>query len=156
MLQIETIIMMNSVDHLLQKKFSAHTHQEKIEIKRLGRDTPELQIKQQSGGKHCRNFSSSWYGKAPWLTGSVSKQALYCFPCLLFGKFDDGPWTKSGFIDMKHLSERIRKHEGTKSHINCCVQLELFGKVDIRTQLDDGYRLSIKRFNRTVDNNRHV
>ena len=146
---------MNSVDHLLQKKFSAHSDQEKLEIKRLGRDKPELQIKQ-SDGKNSRKFSSSWYDKATWLTGSVSKQALYCFPCLLFGKFDDGPWTKSGFTDLKHLSERIRKHEGTKSHINCCVQLELFGKLDIRNQLDDGYRLSIRRFNMRVDNNRHV
>ena len=146
---------MNSVDHLLQKKFSAHSQQEKLEIKRLGRETPDLQIRQRDG-KQNRKFSSNWYDKTHWLTGSVSKQALYCFPCLLFGTYDDGTWTKLGFNDMKHLGERIKKHDKSNSHINCCVQLELFGRVDVRTQLDDGYRLAIRRFNQKVDDNRHV
>ena len=147
--------MMNSVDHLLQKKFSAHSHQEKLEIKRLGRETPDLQIAQRDG-KQNRKFSSNWYEKTHWLTGSVSKKALFCFPCLLFGTYDDGTWTKLGFNDMKHLSERIKKHDKSKAHIDCCVQLELFGRVDVRTQLDDGYRLAIRRFNQKVDDNRHV
>lgn len=36
------------------------------------------------------------------------------------------------------------------------VKLALFGRVNIATQLDDGYRVSMRRHNEEVDKNRHV
>ena len=37
------------------------------------------------------------------------KKSLFCFYCILFG--GEGLWTTVGCKDLKHLSERIKKHE---------------------------------------------
>ena len=147
---------MNTVDYLLEHKFSALSEQEKLEIKRLGRHIPDnFSIKQKCKSQN-RNFSTSWFEKIPWLTGSVSRKSLYCFPCLLFEASGNAVWSKTGFTDMHHLGERIRSHDKSSSHITCCLKLQMIGRVDIRTQLNDSYRYSIRRHNQTVDTNRHV
>ena len=46
---------------------------------------------------------------------SVAGNSLFCFPCLLFG--GDTAWTQQGIVDLKHLSNKIRKHECSTSHI---------------------------------------
>ena len=48
------------------------------------------------------------------------------------------------------------REEKSAVHIMCCLQLEMFGKIDIGQQLDDGYRMTIRRHNQQVDKNRHV
>ncbi len=147
---------MNTVDYLLENKFSSLTEQEKLEIKRLGRHIPEDFSIQQKCKSQKRNFSPRWFETTKWLTGSVARKALYCFPCLLFEASGNGVWHKNGFTDIHHLGERVRKHGSSSSHITCCLRLQMFGRVDIRTQLDDSYRDSIRKHNQKVDNNRHV
>ena len=58
--------------------------------------------------------------------------------------------------DLKHMSERIKKHERARVHMDNCVKLAMLGRVSIGTQLDEGHRLAVRRHNQEVDRNRHI
>lgn len=150
----------NSVKSLLQCPFEKRTLAEKLKVKELGPDQPDLLIRQQTSEKgktYTRSYSSRWYTKKAWLCGCVSANALFCFPCLLFKTTGaDTAWTVTGVRDMKHLSEKIRKHENTRAHMDNSVKLAILGRVNIATQLDDGHRIAIRKHNAEVDKNRHI
>ena len=74
--------------------------------------------------------------------------------CLLFG--GESLWTNKGCNHLKHLSERISKHESSKAHMNNCISLQMFGKVKILSAVDAGYRRSIIKRNELDDRNRHA
>uniref|UniRef100_H3B153 HAT C-terminal dimerisation domain-containing protein n=1 Tax=Latimeria chalumnae TaxID=7897 RepID=H3B153_LATCH len=76
-----------------------------------------------------RRFSRDWLIKIlpngetverKWLMYSETQRAVFCFPCMLFGK--KSPSTpnianpKRGFSDWKHLSPRIGEHENSPEH----------------------------------------
>ncbi|XP_069683566.1 zinc finger MYM-type protein 1-like [Periplaneta americana] len=148
---------MNSVSNLLLKPFSLHSMEEKLEIKALGRPVPELNIEQTIKSKnrqYIRKFNASIYDKHIWICGCEKSNSLFCFPCLLFG--GEYIWTKTGVTDINHLTDRIRKHETSKSHIKNDLSLSLFGKLDIARQLDSEYRNSVHLHNEKVKNNRYV
>jgi hypothetical protein len=56
-----------------------------------------------------------------------------------------------GIRDLKHLSERVKKHEASAANIENDVKFNLFGSVNILTQLNEGYRVSIQHYNKLVD-----
>jgi hypothetical protein len=74
--------------------------------------------------------------------------------CVFFGC--ESNWTATGFRDLKHLSERVKKHEASAAHIENYVKFNIFGSVNILSQLNEGYRLSIQRHSERVDKNRHI
>ncbi len=86
--------------------------------------------------------------------GSQTKKVHFCFPCLLFG--GERPWSRMGYKDLKHLSERIAKHESCGSHLDNAVKLGLLGKVNVAAQIDSAYKCSIERHNKQVEENRYV
>ena len=148
---------MNTVDYLLKNCFSSLSLEARLEIKRLGRHRPEgLEIKQKKASQNRTFQANAWFDKEAWLTACPQKKALFCFPCMLFADKGPGAWTKNGMNDLQHLSERVKSHKKSAVHITCCLQLEMFGKIDIGQQLDDGYRMTIRRHNQQVDKNRHV
>ena len=57
---------------------------------------------------------------------------------------------------MHHLSEKIKKHEMSKIHMDSCLRFATIGRVNIATQLDEGYRLAVRRHNDEVCKNRHI
>ena len=79
---------------------------------------------------------------------------LFCFPCLLFG--GDHSWTIKGVTDLKHLNEKILKHEKSSKHICNVVDLSLLGKVNIAAEIDSGYKLAIEKHNNQVKKNREI
>lgn len=150
---------MNSVDILLEKPFSLRPLQEKLEIKKLGRPTPELNLIQtiniKSGNRSVnRVFKRDVYEKHNWLCGCNSRNALFCFPCLLYG--GESSWAKSGFTDLNHLTVRAKKHEASEIHIKNSLQLALLGSVNVAEQLDSAYRRSISVHNEKVLQNRYI
>ena len=99
------------------------------------------------------------YTKHSWLAGCVVSNALYCFPCLLFQSVGSGTealWTTTGVRDLKHLSEKCKRHESSSSHLDNSMKLQFFGRVSIAEQLDEGYRVGIRRHNEEVTKNRHI
>lgn len=57
---------------------------------------------------------------------------------------------------MHHLSEKVKKHESSKTHMDSCLRFSAFGRVNIATQLDESYRLAVRRHNDEVSKNRHI
>jgi hypothetical protein len=47
-------------------------------------------------------------------------------------------------------------HEASAAHIENDVKFNLFGSVNILSQLNEGYRVSIQRHSELVDKNRHI
>lgn len=137
------ILTMNKIDSLLEKRFSLLSLEEKLEIKKLGAYQPRDVHITQKDGKKTRTFCVAWFDKISWLSVSDKKKSLFCFYCILFG--GESVWTLTGCKDLKHLSERIQKHESSKVHINNVVQFQMFGKINILSSIDTGYRLNIKK-----------
>ena len=66
-----------------------------------------LDIKQCSTNRqkeYTRRFNCDVYKKFEWLSGCDIKNALFCFPCLLFG--GDACWTQKGISDLRKLKKR--------------------------------------------------
>ena len=105
-----------SVKYLQSVQFSSLTKAEKLEVKlkvkEIGRPTPNLNIEQRGANKKytfTRKFSSDLYKKFYCLCGCEEVNAVFCFPCLLFG--EDCAWTKWGVKDLKHIAQKSKKHE---------------------------------------------
>jgi hypothetical protein len=54
----------------------------------------------------------------------------------LFG--GESNWTLTGIRDLKHLSERVKKHEASAAHVENYVKFNLFGSTNILFQLNEG------------------
>lgn len=130
---------------------------EKVAIKSKGRPLPNIQIFQpgvSNKKQYVRSFNSEWYHRKNWLCGCEVKEALFCFPCLLFG--GDPTWTKDGFRNINKMKEKTEKHENSKKHIENVISLSLLGSVDIKEKLSEAYRFSIIEHNRRVSKNREI
>lgn len=149
--------MENSVSALKKLTLSQLTLPQKLEIKTRGRPKPNLSIVQLSssrGNAYSRQFNPSVYEDYNWLCGCNETNALYCFPCLLFG--GDPSWTKSGIKDLNHMKQKICKHNTSIKHMNNMINLSMLGKGNIATELDSGYKASIVKHNEMVTKNRTV
>ncbi|KAI2646079.1 Zinc finger MYM-type protein 1 [Labeo rohita] len=49
-----------------------------------------------------------------------------------------------------------KRHESSRSHLDNAMRLQIFGKLSIAQQLDEGYRIGIRRHNEEVTKNRHI
>jgi hypothetical protein len=144
---------MNSVDSLLNQPFSSRPLEEKVEIKTLGRPMPNLNIVQTAKGSkdisYNRHFKQEIYDKYSWICGCEVRNALCCFPCLLFGSNDS--WSRCGIKDLRHLNEHAKKHLGSKKHMNNILDLSALGTVNIAVQLSRAYQKSVQRHNEEVE-----
>lgn len=105
---------MNKINELLAKPLSSFSLEEKLEIKRLGRPTPDLNIVKSQTNKaqqktRCRKFNADIYHKNEWICGCDVRNMLYCFPCVLFG--GESSWAKTGTSDLVHIWEKMTRHE---------------------------------------------
>ncbi|XP_073450943.1 zinc finger MYM-type protein 1-like isoform X1 [Aquarana catesbeiana] len=150
----------NSVLSLQKRPFTRRSDEEKKRIKELGPDRPNLNIQQQTtdrGRAYTRSFSNTTYQTRTWLTGCEASHAFFCFPCLLIqSPGTDTVWTTTGVCDLKHLTEKSRRHESTRSHLENTLKFHFFGKCSIAKQLDEGYRMGIRRHNEEVTKNRQI
>ena len=88
---------MNTARNLQSHLFSQLSLEEKLKVKRLGPDGPQLLTK---SGLFSHRFTKAWYSKHSWLTGCSHSGKVYCFPCLLFGDSQrETAWTQSGVND---------------------------------------------------------
>ncbi|XP_075232954.1 zinc finger MYM-type protein 1-like isoform X2 [Lycorma delicatula] len=146
-----------TVRELQQLKFSQLSLHEKVIVKKRGRSTPDLLISQpgiSNKKKYIRSFNSEWYQQKSWLCGCEVKNALFCFPCLLFG--GDVTWTKDGFRNINKMKEKTEKHEKSKKHVDNVLSLSLLETVSIKEKLSEAYRLSISEHNVKVKKNREI
>lgn len=149
---------MNSVDSLIKEPFSRRTLEEKVNIKIIGRPTPVLNVTQKaSRGKnlsYVRYFNCKVYDNNSWICGCDVRNALFCFPCVLFG--NDDIWSTKGVEDLGHLNEYMKKHSSNRKHINNVVDLSALGNVNIATQLSRAYHNTLQRHNAEIEKNRYI
>lgn len=149
---------MNSIQEILKLKFSSLTLEKKVEIKNLGRPLPNLpnfiNISKKGQKEYTRHFNIELYQKFKWLCGCETTVSLFCFPCVCFG--GDSSWSKTGVKDLIHLLVKLNKHENSFKHLQNEANFKLLGTMDIRSQIDSGYKLGIKRHNEQVSKNRNI
>ncbi|KAK4875694.1 hypothetical protein RN001_012116 [Aquatica leii] len=151
---------MDVIFKLSETKFHKLTYQEQLAIKDQGRPKPKLKIEvagKSRGKTYLRQFNMDVYSRNNWICGCNQKDALFCFPCVLFAD-DRGEkiWTETGVKDLVHLSEKIKKHENSKTHIGNEIRFALFGKINIQAQLDSAYWVNIQKHNEEVTKNRYI
>lgn len=147
------------VSDLKKLVFSSLSLSDKLDLKNTGRPTPILNIVQvQPGykgrGDFTRKFDKQIYDKYSWICGCEEKNSFFCFVCLFFG--GDDSWTKNGVQDLKHLSEKIKKHENAEKHRHNMISFQMLGQTNILACLSSAYAEDIKKHNETVKKNRHV
>ena len=144
------------VSALKELNFSQLTLQEKVAIKQAGRPLPDIEIVQgvSHNKKYICSFNCDWYQRKTWLCGYEVKNALFCFPCLLFG--GDSGWSKDGFACIKNWKEKTEKHENSRKDIDNVISLSLLGSVNIKERLSEAYRLSVNAHNKNVTKNREI
>jgi len=73
----------NLVKSLFMYPFARWTTEEKLLVKNLGPDKPEINISQQIKVKdkcYKQSFCRSWFNRKTWLAGCGAANALFCFP----------------------------------------------------------------------------
>lgn len=108
-----------------------------------------------------RKLKGNWLGKHTWMKYSMSCDAVYCAPCVLFGSQRDDAkertFTKlSPVTDWSNLSKYVSRHlsEGSSHHDNAraserFLRMQETGKADIMGQLSSYHQEVIER-------NRHI
>lgn len=148
-----------SVDELKCINFREMNLHEKIYIKKLGRPMPDLEINQvytNGSQRYVRKFNARVYRDNDWICGCDITNALYCFPCILFG--GEPAWTKNGVTNLKKMSTKIQKHKNSAKHIENATEFAMLGKnskfyhMDSTDETDSAHKLSIKQ----VEENRLV
>ena len=147
---------MNSVKSLKERPWLQRTHDERMEIKRLGPDQPDLTEIHNRLKLKGRTFQKGWYTRCPWLTGCIDTLRVYCFPCMLFEQHGmQRKWASDGYNDWGHIFEKVQRHGKSEDHINNVISLGLYGNVNIFLQ-NKALRKNISEHNLEVNKNRHV
>ena len=101
------------------------------------RTNAEKEVSTKGEKAYTRSFKNNWYHRKTWLAGCDVANALFCYPCLLFhpenNTADGTAWTIKGVTDMQHLSDKVKKNEKAKNHMDSCLKFSALGRVN--TQL---------------------
>ncbi|KAJ7303161.1 hypothetical protein JRQ81_012094 [Phrynocephalus forsythii] len=146
---------LNSVEALQKTEFSRLCLADQLRIRKMGPHRPPLMLQQsryERGKEFTRKFSAGWYDRKDWLCGCATQDALFCFPCLLFGGVDT--WTRAGVRDLKHLSDKIKRHEKSQSHINSCLQLAVLDSMSGGEEKGGSDQESLRKHNEEIEKNR--
>lgn len=126
-------------------------------IKARGRPTPAIDLKQESKSRsssYTRTFKPSSYEQWKWLCGCPSRNALFCFPCVVLG--GESVWSTTGFRNISRMKEKCDQHEKSKMHQQNSVSLKFLGSVEIRSSISSAFAESILKHNQLVDKNRGI
>ncbi|XP_046863144.1 uncharacterized protein LOC124456877 [Xenia sp. Carnegie-2017] len=136
------------VAELVERSFSSRNISEQKQIARMSRPIPKLTLK-----TNDRSFQESWYSNKDWLCGSVRKNRLFCWPCLLFRSSPrKSPWASTGYHNMHSFSGDSIKHEKTKSHMEAYKQWRLFdSRESVDVLFSRARREAVERHNEEVD-----
>uniref|UniRef100_A0A1X7VK12 TTF-type domain-containing protein n=1 Tax=Amphimedon queenslandica TaxID=400682 RepID=A0A1X7VK12_AMPQE len=87
-----------------------------------------------------QSFNPAWFQKYPWMEYSVTKNAIFCFPCSFFGAASIGTcrpeklFTTKGFSDWKHATGStgvLFKHHNSSSHQQATVAWKQFQQTSL-------------------------
>lgn len=136
-------------------KFSALSYDEKMFVRKLAIPRPAMRNLTQTKSGHNRAFSRNLYNKYIWLTGSETRNKLFCWYCVLFAETKN-PFNSTGYDNLKEVHRALAKHEISKEHTHSSLKFKLFGKQNIVNVLDSARREHINKYNETVRENRKM
>jgi len=70
--------------------------------------------------KHGRAFNNCYYDRFPWMEYSPTSNAVYCFPCRVFGtdsRYREA-FVKKGFTSWSHIMTRAKDHAQSNYHLS--------------------------------------
>lgn len=143
------------VASLLASPFSRRPFNEKLQLIKNGRPTPQLQLNENLK-KGERHFKTENYERYPWLTGCQKTNRLYCWSCLLFTTDKSSTWASSGFVSLTNLTKSAHRHQNSASHLQATVSLKTFGDTRVDLQLDEQRRNHMTAHNNKVKQNREI
>ena len=150
MAQIHAQHFVDVVVQLLQRPFGSRSVADQKLTVQQPRPMPDLKIK--TGD---RSFQMEWYAKKDWLCGSVVRNGLFCWPCLLFKPGASQSWTERGYTNLRNVLPDGKKHEKSKSHLEAYKMwktFDVFERVDV--MFSRARREEIERHNDEVRQNR--
>ena len=144
------------ISSLLLNPFNRRTEEEQRLILNKGRPTPNISCIQ-VGRDKSRTFKTTWYNTFKWLCGSVNKDGLFCWPCMLVST-KKNVWCDEGFRNWKNLSRSLERHMGSKEHIQNDISVKQLLKraYNILEQLNDQARKFKIEHNIKVQKNREI
>ena len=104
---METLETEDIVNVLLQKSFHSFTYSAKLATKERGRPLPKIKVTRSNGNVSV--VSATWFARYVWLTGSVTSNQLYCWPCLLMNNSKSPTWAVHGFTDVVFATQTARR-----------------------------------------------
>ena len=138
------------VVQLLQRPFGSRSVADQKLAVQQPRPMPDLKIK--TGD---RSFQMEWYSKKDWLCGSVVRNGLFCWPCLLSKPGASQSWTERGYMNLRTVLPDGQKCEKSKSHLEAYKMWKTF---DVSERVDVMFsrvrREEIERHNDEVRQNR--
>ena len=150
MAQIHAQHFVDVVVQLLQRPFGSRSVADQKLTVQQPRPMPDLKIK--TGD---RSFQMEWYAKKDWLCGSIVRNGLFCWPCLLFKPGASQSWTERGYTNLRNVLPDGKKHEKSKSHLEAYKMWKTF---DVSERVDVMFsrarREEIERHNDEVRQNR--
>ncbi|KAK0151974.1 Zinc finger MYM-type protein 1 [Merluccius polli] len=151
---METLETEDIVNVLLQKAFHSLSYSAKLATKEKGRPLPKITVTKSNGNVSV--VSATWFARYAWLTGSITSNRLYCWPCLLMNNSKSPTWAVHGFTDVKNLDRATKHHDKCNDHVGAAIRLSLLGTMPIDQVVDEGVRLQIQKHNAKVRGNREV
>ena len=145
---METLETEDIVNVLLQKAFHSFSYSAKLATKERGRPLPKIKVTRSNGNVSV--VSATWFARYAWLTGSITSNRLYCWPCLLMNNSKSPTWAVHGFTDAKNLDRATKRHDKCEDHVGAAIRLSLLGTMPIDQVVDEGVRLQIQQHNAKV------
>ena len=72
-----------------------------------GRPLPKIKVIRSNGNVSV--VSATWFARYAWLTGSITSNRLYCWPCLLMNNSKSPTWAVHGFTDVVFATQTARR-----------------------------------------------
>ena len=81
----------------------------KLATKEKGRTLRKIEITKSNG--IISVVGATWFARYSWLTGSITSNQLYCWPCLLMNNGKSPAWAVHGFPDVNNLDGATKRHD---------------------------------------------
>ena len=101
---METLETEDIVNVLLQKAFHSFSYSAKLATKERGRPLPKIKVTRSNGNVSV--VSATWFARYAWLTGSITSNRLFCWPCLLMNNSKSPTWAVHGFTDVVNANSK--------------------------------------------------
>ena len=97
--------------------------------KEKGRPLLKIEITKSNGNVSV--VGATWFARYSWLTGSITSNRLYCWPCFLMNNGKSPTWAVHGFTDVKNLDSATKRLDKCQDHVGAAMQLSLLGTMPI-------------------------